>query len=295
MNARRVLNLAVWPMLFFAALAGADESEIHGVFGLVPITDGAALAMWVPLEEGESISGMMWYNNDASQVFPELLAVAGDPEHPSVLQYAVVVGENVSGETLAWSEYSFDPALASATPGLYLVFRMPAGGEFQGEGQGAGVGYRLGDGLVRSWISAGDDEWDPLSPDYQMAVAPVMNNNKSGDVLVLRRGDSSSSEPENDTQPLIPLVASLNVAPNPFNPQTEIRLALPSSSDAKLTIYDVRGRLVRKLLSEPLAAGMHTVVWNGRDGKGRTQASGVYLALFEAGSIRLTKRLTLIQ
>ena len=296
MTIKKIASWTVLSLVLLTALtAQASDGEVGGVFGLSPVTEDAALAMWVPLETDESIIGVMWYNNDGSKVFPEVLAVAGNPAHPSVLLDAVTVGEDVSGATLEWSEYTFSQAIASAMPGLYLIFRLPQGGEFTGEGQGAGIGYRLGDGQIRSWISAGDDEWDPLSPAYQMAVAPIMNSDKSGDVLVLGAGGNESRESEGATVPSIPEAASLKVGPNPFNPQTEIRLGLPEAAFAKLTIYDVRGRQVRRLLSEPLAAGVHSVRWNGRDGAGRAQASGVYLALFETGSIRLTKRLTLVQ
>ena len=41
-------------------------------------------------------------------------------------------------------------------------------------------------------------------------------------------------------------------------------------------VYEVSGRMVRSLVSEPLKAGSHKVMWDGRDDKGRTVASGTY-------------------
>ena len=208
---------------------------------------------------------------------------------------AVVVAEDVSGATLGWSEASFAPAVASATPGLYLIFRLPEGGDFTAEGSGAGVGYVRGDGAIRSWVSTIPGKWSPLSADYQMAVEPILGGDKSTGVLVLgqesRPGETGGDEPP----AAAPVIAGLSAAPNPFNPQTELVFSLPAASEVRLVIFDVRGRAVRTLVSGSLAAGVHAATWNGRDDGGRAQASGVYLALLEAGQIRLTKRLTLVQ
>lgn len=65
--------------------------------------------------------------------------------------------------------------------------------------------------------------------------------------------------------------------PNPFNPQTVIRFGLPAEGAVTVRVYDIRGRLVRDLLSQSLPAGVHSLTWEGKDGSGRGVASGVYL------------------
>lgn len=295
MNTKKLHCCAIWLLLFAAGVANGSEVEVNGVFGLAPMPENAAVAVWVPLNSSESISGVMWYNNDGSRVFPEVLAVAGDAGQPSVLDQGVVVGEDVPGATLGWSYLTFPQALASATPGLFLIFRLPADGAFVTEGVGSGLGYQVGDGQVRCWVSTEVGEWGPLSPDYQMAVSAIMNTSKSSEVRVLGpRGDPAGEDGTPEGIP-VPVIAGLSVAPNPFNPQTEILFTLPSKSEVILRIFDVRGREIRTLISDQLDAGEHTAVWNGCDNRGQPQPSGVYLALMEAGSIRLTRRLTLVQ
>jgi len=294
MKKTQMICCTIW-LLIAVAAAATEGPSVDGVFGFAPLDEGAAVAVWVPLETEESISGVRWYNNDGTVAFPELLAVAGDAEHPSVMDDAVVVASNVSGSTLGWSGVDFEPALASATPGLYVIFRLPAGAGFAGEGSGAGLGYQVGTGETRCWVSTVAGKWNPLSPDYQMAVEPVMNNDKSGGVLVLGAGGAEPEPAIRQDETPAPVLASLDAMPNPFNPQTEIRFSLPASGDVTLSIFDVRGRAVRTLVSGSLAAGEHSVIWNGRDASGRVQASGVYLALLDAGAIRLTQRLTLVQ
>lgn len=287
--------LAIMLLAGASQVAHGSEPAIDGVFGLAPMPETAALAIWVPLDEGQSVAGMRWYNNDSQIAFPRVLAVAGEADRPELVAEAVVVGTGVTGGTLQWSELTFEQPLASETPGLYLVFELPAAGAFEAEGVGSGVGYTEGDGEIRSWVAIDDNYWHRLSAEYQMAIEAVMNGNKSADVLVLKRPSGRAFEGADGEAPPVPLVAALGVAPNPFNPSTEISFTLPSRGHVKVALYDVRGRLVRTLVDGHMEAGQHSVRWMGRDNHGRKQASGVYLALFESGVVRMTRRLTLVQ
>ncbi|HPF69469.1 MAG TPA: FlgD immunoglobulin-like domain containing protein [Candidatus Krumholzibacteria bacterium] len=86
----------------------------------------------------------------------------------------------------------------------------------------------------------------------------------------------------------------LPAAPNPFNPRTELRFALPVPAEVTLRVYDVKGRLVRTLAEgEPFAAGAQAVAWDGRDAAGRAAASGVYVVRMEAGGARSAGRVVL--
>jgi cytochrome c peroxidase len=81
-----------------------------------------------------------------------------------------------------------------------------------------------------------------------------------------------------------PLAFSLSQnQPNPFNPTTTIRFALPDTRDVQLHIYDVTGRLVRTLASGPMLAGRHVLSWDGTDENDNRVASGVYLYKLIAG------------
>jgi hypothetical protein len=66
--------------------------------------------------------------------------------------------------------------------------------------------------------------------------------------------------------------------PNPFNPSTEIALAVDQTENIQLDVYDVAGRLVRKLHDGVLTQGPHRITWDGRNDSGALAASGVYFA-----------------
>ena len=71
--------------------------------------------------------------------------------------------------------------------------------------------------------------------------------------------------------------------PNPFTSGTSMRLALPQREHVNVSIYNVAGRLVRKLVDEPLRGGEHVLEWDGRNDAGMRCSSGVYLLRVDAG------------
>lgn len=81
--------------------------------------------------------------------------------------------------------------------------------------------------------------------------------------------------------------------PNPFNPTTTISFTLPSSGAATLAVYSVTGQKVRELVSGPLTAGAHSVVWDGRDNSGKAVSSGVYISRLSMGNKTTAGRLLL--
>ena len=94
----------------------------------------------------------------------------------------------------------------------------------------------------------------------------------------------------------LPQVTRLNQAvPNPFNPRTTIGFDLARSQAVRLDIYDLRGRLVRRLVDEPMPAGKHTAVWDGRDERGRNAASGTYLYRLRAGEEVHRRKMQLVR
>ena len=74
------------------------------------------------------------------------------------------------------------------------------------------------------------------------------------------------------------------VAPNPFNSQTLIHLALPEDAEVTLSVHSLTGQTVARLYDHTfLEAGLHTLAWAGVDDRGRTVGSGIYLFRVIAG------------
>ena len=82
----------------------------------------------------------------------------------------------------------------------------------------------------------------------------------------------------------IPAVTRLlGNAPNPFNPRTSIRFETAGEGRVAIDVFDVRGRLVRRVADRVFPAGVHAVVWDGRDEAGGQPASGIYFSLLRTG------------
>ena len=95
----------------------------------------------------------------------------------------------------------------------------------------------------------------------------------------------------------LPLANSLSQNyPNPFNPETTIPYALSSDAIVSLTIYNIAGQVVRKLVDgEVLAAGQYQAVWDGRSESGASVASGMYFYLIHAGDYVAKRKMVLLR
>ena len=84
--------------------------------------------------------------------------------------------------------------------------------------------------------------------------------------------------------------------PNPFNPETTIPYDLSSEAIVSLTIYNIAGQVVRKLVDgESLAAGQYQAVWDGRSESGASVASGMYFYLLHAGDYVAKRKMVLLR
>ena len=83
--------------------------------------------------------------------------------------------------------------------------------------------------------------------------------------------------------------------PNPFNAGTVIPFELAEAGPVRLTVVNLVGQEVRRLVRESRRAGAHRVRWDGRDEGGRAAATGVYLVRLQAGERERTRRLLLLR
>lgn len=81
--------------------------------------------------------------------------------------------------------------------------------------------------------------------------------------------------------------------PNPFSVQTYLSFILPASGQARLAIYDIRGREVAVLADQVLGAGPHHRQWNGREGDSKPAASGIYFARLTFGGQERVQKMVL--
>ncbi len=84
--------------------------------------------------------------------------------------------------------------------------------------------------------------------------------------------------------------------PNPFNPCTTISFALQQPAVVSVSVFDISGRLMRRLVAESfMSSGSHQVIWDGVSATGEPAASGVYFYRLDTGSHSESRRMLLVK
>lgn len=300
-----MLKNASFVALVFATplLAAVDYTEINvqGALGIAHSIQNSCIAVWVEVPDNMAISGIKWYNNDGSIAFPEILVQSGSPNNPVTLPEAISVAQNVRGLSNSWSEVAFSSLVGSRSGGLYVIFRIPDSVDAVANGVGGGpaIGYTDAAAGIPGWMSSDGLEWEPLHPDYGFAARAVLVAGSAG-VTVKSNQKPGGSDDDPDAKPgsmgAVSYLTTLHPAyPNPFNPQTSLKYSVRAAGQVDLAVFNVRGEMVRRLVSNLRQSGEYTVNWDGRDRHGSALASGVYFARFVAGNVSMTQRLVLVK
>ena len=86
-----------------------------------------------------------------------------------------------------------------------------------------------------------------------------------------------------------------NAKPNPFNPLTTINYYIPNRDYVNITIYDLRGRIVKTLINSIQPSGYKAITWNSKNNLGHSVNSGVYLYRIQTGGFFQTKKAILLK
>jgi predicted GH43/DUF377 family glycosyl hydrolase len=94
--------------------------------------------------------------------------------------------------------------------------------------------------------------------------------------------------------------ALLQNYPNPFNPETWLPYQLAQDADVTISIYNIKGQLIRSLHLGSKNAGVYTTkdraaYWDGRDNSGQPVASGAYFYTLEVGEFRTTRKMVIVK
>jgi hypothetical protein len=160
----------------------------------------------------------------------------------------------------------------------------------------------LGGGWVREDVpldaeSAGDYTVSMPGSDLKQIAVLIVNPKRTGGTAAYTVvfESSSVSTPVAGAAPAASFELRANL-PNPFNPQTTVAFSVHRDAAASLVVYNPAGRVIRTLLSgEKIAAGPHSVVWDGRDDRGAQAASGVYFYRLVAEDRSETRKMLLLR
>ena len=83
--------------------------------------------------------------------------------------------------------------------------------------------------------------------------------------------------------------------PNPFNNATQISYQVPFACQVQLDIYDETGRHVCRLVDSFQSGGIHEIIWDAKDFRGRPVSSGLYYYRIQTASDAAFRKMTLIK
>jgi len=119
--------------------------------------------------------------------------------------------------------------------------------------------------------TAGDNfEWDPYNAIYWTSKT----NNIDVEI------------PQNS-------ITQINNYPNPFSSSTTINFQLGNRSKVNLTVFNVKGQLIRKLIDSKVKPGTHAVVWDGFDENNQKVPSGTYFYKLNTNKCNIVKKMIL--
>ncbi len=191
---------------------------------------------------------------------------------PTMLEYV----STVEGKDLAASQLPvFFKALTSPKQISVSAAVLGNGSTIDGSGLIATISFRvLGTGKTTVQLT-------------KAVVRDKDNNNLVGENIQLP-----------GTEAVVDVPATYEIAqnqPNPFNPETVIKYALPNATQVSIRIYNIVGQLVKTLVDDYQPAGQHQVVWNGTSENGERVASGIYLYRFVTPDHQQTLKMTLLK
>jgi len=84
--------------------------------------------------------------------------------------------------------------------------------------------------------------------------------------------------------------------PNPSAGSTQISFEIPAGGkDARVEVFDVRGRRLTVLAEGPQEAGTHLVTWDGRIDFGPRVGAGIYFVRMTSGEYMSTKKVIMVR
>ena len=79
--------------------------------------------------------------------------------------------------------------------------------------------------------------------------------------------------------------------PNPFNGETVIPFSLDRETRVRITLYNILGEKVTRLIDRDYLPGSHEIRWDGRDSRGQNVPSGVYLVEYSTDQRKMVRKI----
>jgi hypothetical protein len=230
---------------------------------------------------GFIITGYVGYNEENSDIYLVRTNVSGDTLWTSrfgaqfdcmgfCIKQTTDGGFVVAGSIHDWSDDSYN---------AYILKTNSYGDSLWSQSYGDDLHT-----VANSIISTEEDEYI-LAGNTNSYSSPLQT-----DAFLLKLGyDTSTDNIINKSH-----LSSINY-PNPFNPSTTISFSISEKGKVELSIFNIKGQIIKTVINESLNIGDYSVSWDGFDDSGKSVGSGVYLYQIKTPSKILTRKMMLLK
>ncbi len=262
------------------------------------LTSAASADVFVAKYNAEGL--LLWVKqaggSDNAQGRALALDVSGNSYITGFFEGIAIFGEGETNATTLTSAGSADIFVAEYDANGILLWAKRAGGNSFDNGLGIAV-----DASGNSYATGSFDGSAVFGPGETNQT--ILNGAGSEEIFILKYGPRAPTGVKETAIPLKDFKLAQNY-PNPFStktrraidrPATTIVFETPKAVEVTLAIYDLKGQLIRTLVSGKVTSGRQQAIWEGADRHGREVASGIYIYRLDAGEFTATKKLILLQ
>ena len=185
-----------------------------------------------------------------------------------------VVDNDTGLLNIMWLEPN-DPVLPVSA---YRVYRKFAAGPYE---------------MVQQSMATSYSEVFEIQGSYKYYISVLYLNSEGKPSQTLNISFPYTSTPEGATPGLVTKLKQN--FPNPFNPTTTIAFSLAQPGRAQVSVYNMKGQMVKRLVDRDFSSGIHSLVWDGRDDKGKSVPSGIYLYRMITPAYSETRKMMLMK
>ena len=242
---------------------------------------------WIGGEKGlllQSIDGGQTWYKIQSGVTGNLYSICfSDSQTGWIVGNGVILKTSDSGDT--WQQQEFDGGSLTSIDVISNQFACAVGM--------GGTIYFCEDGETWTRQTSGTTENLNKVDFVTKDIGYIVGNN--GTILKTTDGGLTSitnKKPQNKKPSGFTLAS---VYPNPFNPETTITYTLDTTEWMNISIYSIRGELVRNLVQNIQTQGNQVIHWDGRDENNRVVPAGLYLCVLTSQSHKKVLKMTLLK
>ncbi len=282
-------------------LIAADTGMIMYQWDLSNIQNGNRYRIRITVNDRGVYPSLRGYKETGNFI----INVAGNDDlGPKVIPNSIILANNPKFVTPTDTLLPFNAVISDSLSGMSIIISAQyiAKSGFQTTGE---LPMEVSDGL-----------WDEIEEDVNASirlvyVPEVVNvcslfvrgcdslNNWGGwyyRTFTLVDGDIRGTGIIEDIDKNIPPVFTLyNPVPNPAKGKIKIIYAIPNQTKVNLQIYNCLGQIVRNLTGGEKKSGLHQLIWNGCDDRGRVLPSGVYFVQLATENSKAVKKIILLE